>query len=167
MALNGRISPQLLSGDARQTFLDGHQVICFRRESGNRFSRKSPKDFIGLVLRTACRVVDRRSSRTRANCSCSEASCVLRPPICSRRCLIDYGLTVIAHSGSETASPISDACVVLVPADQPQQLHASLVRVQSEVDDRNDLAARSRATFQAHFAWPPIADRFASLLKPE
>jgi glycosyltransferase involved in cell wall biosynthesis len=77
---------------------------------------------------------------------------------------IACGLPVIAYSGSETAPPITDAGVVLVPADQPRELHASLVRVLSDVDYRNDLAARSRATFQAHFAWSSIAARFASLL---
>jgi hypothetical protein len=80
---------------------------------------------------------------------------------------IGCGLPVIAYSGSETAPPITDAGVVLVAADQPGQLHASLVRVLSDVEYRNDLAARSRTTFQAHFAWPSIAARFASLLKPE
>jgi hypothetical protein len=74
---------------------------------------------------------------------------------------------VIAYAGSETAPPITDAGVVLVPADQPRQLHASLVRVLSDVDYRNDLAAHSRATFQAHFTWSSIAARFASLLKPK
>jgi len=80
---------------------------------------------------------------------------------------IGCGLPVIAYSGSETAPPITDAGVILVPSDQPRQLHDSLVRVLSDVDYRTDLAARSRATFQAHFAWPSIAARFASLLKTE
>ena len=80
---------------------------------------------------------------------------------------IACGLPVIAYSGSETAPPITDAGVVLVPANQPRQLHASLVRVLSDVEYRNDLAARSRATFQAHFAWSSIAARFASLLSPK
>jgi glycosyltransferase involved in cell wall biosynthesis len=80
---------------------------------------------------------------------------------------IACGLPLIAYSGPETAPPITDAGVVLVSADQPLQLHASLVRVLSDVDYRNDLSARSRATFQAHFAWPSIAAQFARLLKPQ
>jgi glycosyltransferase involved in cell wall biosynthesis len=80
---------------------------------------------------------------------------------------IACGLPVIAYSGPETAPPITDAGVVLVQADQPGQLHASLVRVLSDSNYRNDLAARSRATFQAQFAWPSIAARFASLLSPK
>jgi len=80
---------------------------------------------------------------------------------------IACGLPVIAYSGSETAPPITDAGVVLFPPDQPCQLHASLVRVLSDANYRNDLAARSRAVFEAHFAWPTIAGRFAKLLNPK
>jgi glycosyltransferase involved in cell wall biosynthesis len=80
---------------------------------------------------------------------------------------IGCGLPVIAYSGSETAPPITDAGVVLVAPDQPHQLETALVRVLSDADYRNGLAVRSRATFQAHFAWPSVAARFASLLKPE
>ena len=80
---------------------------------------------------------------------------------------IACGLPIIAYSGSETAPPITDAGVVLVTADQPRQLQASLVRVLSDADYRKDLAARSRAIFQAHFAWASIAPRFASLLNPK
>jgi glycosyltransferase involved in cell wall biosynthesis len=80
---------------------------------------------------------------------------------------IACGLPVIAYSGSETAPPITDAGVVLVAADEPSQLHASLVRVLSDVSYRNELAGHSRAVFEAHFAWPSIAARFADLLKPK
>jgi len=80
---------------------------------------------------------------------------------------IACGLPVIAYSGSETAPPITDAGVVLVAADQPRQLHATLVNVLSDVGYRNDLAARSRAIFQTHFAWPSIAARFADLLNQQ
>jgi glycosyltransferase involved in cell wall biosynthesis len=103
--------------------------------------------------------------------SASDVLLFVRGGISSRRgsaiAGIGCGLPVIAYSGSETAPPITDAGVVLVPADQPRQLHASLVRVLSDVDYRNDLAARSRAIFQAHFAWPSIAVRFTKLLKPK
>jgi glycosyltransferase involved in cell wall biosynthesis len=80
---------------------------------------------------------------------------------------IACGLPLIAYSGPETAPPITDAGVVLVPPDQPCQLYASLVRVLSDVNYRNDLAARSRAIFQTHFAWPSIAARFANLLNQQ
>jgi glycosyltransferase involved in cell wall biosynthesis len=76
---------------------------------------------------------------------------------------IACGLPVVAFSGSETAPPITDAGVVLLPSDQPIQLNAALVRVLSDRDYRDDLAARSRTAYQSHFAWPIIAARFADL----
>ena len=53
---------------------------------------------------------------------------------------IACGLPVIAFSGSETAQPITDAGVVLVPSDQRDQLKAALVRVLSDPGHRSDLA---------------------------
>jgi len=77
---------------------------------------------------------------------------------------IACGLPVIAYSGSETAPPITDAGVVLVSPDQPDELNATLVRVLSDAAYRMDLATRSRAAYQTHFAWPAIAARIAALL---
>ena len=77
---------------------------------------------------------------------------------------IACGLPVIAYSGSETAAPITDAGVVLVSPEQPDDLNAALVRVLSDAAYRTDLAARSRDAYQAHFAWSAIADRFSALL---
>jgi hypothetical protein len=78
-------------------------------------------------------------------------------------------ITQIAGSNDYRCRNFSqlDGFDVLIAADQPRQLHASLVRVLSDADYRKNLAARSRSIFQAHFAWPSIAARFASLLKPE
>lgn len=78
---------------------------------------------------------------------------------------IACGVPVIAFSGSETAFPITDAGVVLVPPGQPDQLKAALVRVLSDAGYRKDLASRNRAAYLAHFAWTPIAARFADLLR--
>jgi hypothetical protein len=92
----------------------------------------------------------------------------VRGPISSRRssaiAAISCGLPVIAYSGSETAAPLTDAGVVLVSANRPDDLHAALVRVLSNTAYRIDLGARSRAAYQAHFAWDTIAARFATLL---
>lgn len=77
---------------------------------------------------------------------------------------IACGLPVIAFSGSETSAPITDAGVVLVPADRPDQLNAALVRVLSDPAYRDGLAAKSRAAYHSHFAWPSIAARFAAIL---
>jgi glycosyl transferase family 1 len=77
---------------------------------------------------------------------------------------IACGLPVIAYSGSETAVPITDAGVVLVSPEKPDDLNTALVRVLSDAAYRTDLAARSRAAYQAHFAWSAIARRFSVLL---
>lgn len=78
---------------------------------------------------------------------------------------IACGLPMVAFSGSETASPITDAGVVLVPPEQPDQLNTAFVQVLSDRDLRDKLSARSRAAFRQHFSWPAIAKRFASLLQ--
>ena len=93
----------------------------------------------------------------------------VRGPISSRRSSaiagIACGLPVIAYPGSETARPITDAGVVFVSPDRPEELYAALVRVLSDTAYRMDLAARSRAAYQAHFAWPIIANCFATILR--
>jgi glycosyltransferase involved in cell wall biosynthesis len=93
----------------------------------------------------------------------------VRGPISSRRSSaiagIACGLPVIAYPGSETAVPLTDAGIVLVPPDQPEQLNVALVHVLSDHGYREKLAARSRTAYQTYFAWPAIATRFAALLK--
>jgi hypothetical protein len=95
----------------------------------------------------------------------------VRGPISSRRSSaiagIACGLPIIASRGPETAAPITDAGVVFVSHDQPNDLNAALVRVLSDAAYRMDLAARSRAAYLAHFAWPAIAARFADLLRSD
>ena len=77
---------------------------------------------------------------------------------------IACGLPVIAYSGSETAPPITDAGVVLISPDQPDDLNAALVRFFSDTNYRKNLASRSRAAYKIHFAWATIAARFSTLL---
>ena len=77
---------------------------------------------------------------------------------------IACGLPVIAYPGSETAAPITDAGVVFVSPERPDDLNVALVRVLSDSVYRMDLAARSRAAYQAHFTWTAIAARFSALL---
>jgi len=92
----------------------------------------------------------------------------VRGPISSRRSSaiagIACGLPVIAYFGSETAVPITDAGVVLVSPDRPNDLNSALVRVLSDAAYRMGLAARSRAAYQTHFAWTAIAARFSAFL---
>ena len=77
---------------------------------------------------------------------------------------IACGLPIIAYLGSETAVPITDAGVVLVSPNQPDDLNAALVRVLSDATHRIELADRSRAAYKTHFAWPAIAARFSTIL---
>ena len=79
---------------------------------------------------------------------------------------IACGLPVIAYSGSETTSPITEAGVVLVDRDQPDQLNAALVLLLSDSTHRMNLAARSREAYKTHFAWPAIAAVWNAILTP-
>ena len=77
---------------------------------------------------------------------------------------IAAGLPVIAHPISETAPPVTDAGVVLVSPNSQGELNEALVRVLSDASIRAELAARSRAAYKSHFAWPAIAEKFAAIL---
>ena len=78
---------------------------------------------------------------------------------------IACGLPVIASPDSETAAPITQAGVVLVPWDRQDQINAALLRVLSDSAYRRELAERSRNAYRDHFAWGAIANRFAPLLR--
>ena len=101
--------------------------------------------------------------------SSCDALLFVRGPISSRRSSaiagIACGLPVIAYHGSETAMPITEAGVVLVSPDRPDDLNSALVRVLSDTAYRMDLAARSRVAYQTYFSWPSIAARFNDVLK--
>jgi glycosyltransferase involved in cell wall biosynthesis len=99
----------------------------------------------------------------------SDVLLFVRGPISTRRgsaiAGIACSLPIIAYSGSETAPPITEAGVVLVSPDHPEELNAALIHVLSDSAYRKALATRSRAAYQAHFAWPVIAGQFNALLK--
>lgn len=97
----------------------------------------------------------------------------VRGPISSRRSSaiagIACGLPVIGYSGSETAAPVTDAGVVLIPfvqdsASRQEQLNAALLRVLSDTAQRAELAARSSSEYEGHFCWSAIAARLAEML---
>jgi glycosyltransferase involved in cell wall biosynthesis len=100
----------------------------------------------------------------------SDVLLFVRGPISSRRgsaiAGIACGLPVIAFAGTETAAPITDAGVVLVPGENKTALGEALVRVLSDRDYHARLAERSRAAYRNHFSWDAIAARYASALKP-
>jgi len=99
----------------------------------------------------------------------SDVLLFVRGPISSRRgsaiAGIACGLPVIAFAGNETAAPITDAGVVLVPGENKTALGEALVRVLTDRDYHARLAERSRAAYKNHFSWDAIAVRYASVLK--
>jgi glycosyltransferase involved in cell wall biosynthesis len=99
----------------------------------------------------------------------SDVLLFVRGPISSRRgsaiAGIACGLPVIAQEGSETAPPITDAGVVLVPADDPAALGPALLRVLTDHDYRASLAERSRNAQERYFSWSVIAAQYARALQ--
>jgi hypothetical protein len=93
----------------------------------------------------------------------------VRGHISSRRgsaiAAIACGCPVIAYSGLETGAPITNAGIVLVSPDQPDELNGALVRVLSDDTFRKDLATRSRIAYQEYFSWEAIAYRLSVFLK--
>jgi glycosyltransferase involved in cell wall biosynthesis len=77
---------------------------------------------------------------------------------------IACGLPVIALRGAETAAPVTEAGVILIPSEDPRMFAHALVQVLSDATLRAQLASRSRAAYQTHFSWPAIAARYAQIL---
>lgn len=78
---------------------------------------------------------------------------------------IACGLPVIAQEGSETAPPITDAGVVLVPATATSEFGPALLRVLSDPTYRASLAQRSRNAQTLYFSWSVIAGQYANALR--
>lgn len=77
---------------------------------------------------------------------------------------IACGLPVVAERGAETAGPIEEAGVVLVPPNKPREFGEALLRVLANADYRAQLAAKSRLAQSKYFSWPAIAARYAEEL---
>jgi glycosyltransferase involved in cell wall biosynthesis len=77
---------------------------------------------------------------------------------------IACGLPVIAQEGSETAPPITDAGVVLVPVGAPSEFGPALLRILHDQAYRASLAGRSRNAQTLHFSWSVIASQYAKAL---
>jgi glycosyltransferase involved in cell wall biosynthesis len=96
----------------------------------------------------------------------SDVMLFARGPISSRRgsaiAGVACGLPVIAEEGSETAPPITEAGVVLVPEELvPEGFGAALVRVLADQNYRASLAERSRDAQSRYFSWGVIAKQYA------
>jgi glycosyltransferase involved in cell wall biosynthesis len=83
---------------------------------------------------------------------------------------IACGLPVIALQGRETAAPVTEAGVILLPENLDKttlqaQLGEALVRVLSENVLRLQLMQRSRFAQEKYFSWQAIAARYAEFLR--
>jgi glycosyltransferase involved in cell wall biosynthesis len=72
--------------------------------------------------------------------------------------------TSIAYTGAETATPITDAGVILVDAEKTTELGEALLSLSSDADLRTTFAERSRRAQKEHFAWDAIAVRYVEIL---
>jgi glycosyltransferase involved in cell wall biosynthesis len=107
----------------------------------------------------------------------SDALLFVRGTISSRRgsaiAGIACGVPVIAMQGAETATPITEAGVILLPEGLDDtalqaQLGEALVRVMSDKDLRVQLVERSRIAHENYLSWSAIASKYAEFLqRPE
>jgi glycosyltransferase involved in cell wall biosynthesis len=99
----------------------------------------------------------------------SDAMLFVRGPLSARRgsaiAGIACGLPVIGRAGWETASPITDAGVVLVSAEQAGGFGPALLQVLSDASFRTQLVERSKQAYQQYFCWQAIATQFKEALK--
>ena len=93
----------------------------------------------------------------------------VRGPISTRRgsaiAGIACGLPVIASQGSETAAPLTEAGLVLVPPEDSNNFGPALVSVLADPSFRAQLAKRSREAYARYFSWDVIASQFAEAMR--
>jgi glycosyltransferase involved in cell wall biosynthesis len=87
-----------------------------------------------------------------------------RGPLSTRRgsalAGIACGLPVVAREGWETAAPVTEAGVVLVPQEAKEGFGPALFRVLSDESYRALLAERSRHAQEQYFSWRAIAAQY-------
>jgi glycosyltransferase involved in cell wall biosynthesis len=99
----------------------------------------------------------------------SDAMLFVRGPVSSRRgsalAGISCGLPLVATAGWETATPITDSGVVLVPESSPEGLGPALLEVLQNDALRASLREKNQRTHAKHFSWEAIAAKFAAALE--
>lgn len=78
---------------------------------------------------------------------------------------IACGLPIIAPEGSETAGPITEAGVVLLPPGARNEFGPALVQVLSDDGYRESLAEQSRRAQERYFSWRAIAAQYVKALR--
>ena len=98
----------------------------------------------------------------------SDALLFVRGPISTRRGTalagIACGLPVIAWEGPETAGPIREAGVVLVPENSGREFGKALVQVLQDQACRQLLQERSERAQAQYFSWDAIAAEYLAAL---
>jgi glycosyltransferase involved in cell wall biosynthesis len=77
---------------------------------------------------------------------------------------IACGLPIVGYESVDTAWPLTEAGLVLVPEDDRDALSKGLLRVLSDSGLRQSLRARSREAQQHYFSWTAIARHVAAAL---
>ena len=73
-------------------------------------------------------------------------------------------LPVVGYRSEETAFPVTEAGVVLVPLEDRRALGEALTQVLADDDWRKQLRARSRVVQEQHLSWEAISRSFLQLL---
>ncbi|MCL6480454.1 MAG: glycosyltransferase [Firmicutes bacterium] len=98
----------------------------------------------------------------------SHALLFVRGGISTRRgsaiAAIACGVPVVAYAGEETAPPMTEAGVRLVPRGDETALAHELVRVLADPGLREELRQKNRAAWEAHFSWTAVAGRIRQAL---
>jgi glycosyltransferase involved in cell wall biosynthesis len=99
----------------------------------------------------------------------SDVQLFFRGGISSRRGTVAAGLScglpIVAFHSTETAPPVTEAGVRLVPEGDAEALGEALGRVLADPEHRAELSARSRAAHQKWFSWESIAARLLEVLE--
>jgi hypothetical protein len=111
------------------------------------------------------------ADRVRAAIRATGATLFVRGAISTRRgsaiAGIACGKTVIAYKGPDTASPITEAGVVLVERGHSAQLGEALLRVATDRGFRDSLGERSARAQEMFFSWDAIAGRYIEAMNIE
>lgn len=73
-------------------------------------------------------------------------------------------LPMVAYSGEETAYPLTETGVVLVPQGNQEKLAQNLTKILTDDDLREKLRHQSIKAYQEHFSWEAIASKVIKTL---
>lgn len=74
-------------------------------------------------------------------------------------------LPMVAYAGAETAFPLTEAGVMLIPQGDKEKLAQALTQVLSDDSFREELKQRSIKAYHTYFTWEAIANKFINVLE--